>query len=82
MSSYVIFGKRVPAHILSIGTLATVGLTTAYFMNREGKDKPVKQEVLQSGKGSESDEIDVEKLINNFLKEGETSDEVQNPQKK
>lgn len=73
MSAYIIFGKKVPSYVLSLGTLTTLGFATTYFMNKGGKEETVKQQMPDDK--SSSDDLDVEKLINNFLKDNDKSDE-------
>ncbi|CCF57574.1 hypothetical protein KAFR_0C05830 [Kazachstania africana CBS 2517] len=68
--AYTIFGRTVQSHTLAIATLTTAG-AVAYYLSRNSSNskKGNNQVPMTSGSTDRKDEIDVEKVINNFLKD-------------
>lgn len=64
--TYKIFGKTVQSHQLAIATLLTVG-AIGFGMSKRNSSVPIKAPVNTKGvdnKDTGSDDIDIEKLIN------------------
>ena len=70
-AAYKIFGKNVQPHVLAITTLATVIGGTAFALSGPKKaENPIATATPAAATaGSNSDDIDVEKLLGDLLKE-------------
>ncbi|KGQ88879.1 hypothetical protein MEW_01679 [Candida albicans P60002] len=68
--AYTIFGKKVPAHILSIITLGSVaaGIAIPKFLPKDETKKEVAKPVAPIVQSKE-DDFDLEKFINDLTKE-------------
>ncbi|ODV78925.1 uncharacterized protein CANTADRAFT_26037 [Suhomyces tanzawaensis NRRL Y-17324] len=64
-AAYTIFGKQVPAHILSIATLASVTAVAAWPRAKKEAPATPAAPVVQS----KEDDFDLEKFINDLTKE-------------
>ncbi|KAG2736504.1 hypothetical protein G9P44_000594 [Scheffersomyces stipitis] len=63
--AYTIFGRQVPAHILSIATLATVGAIVAFPRGKSESAPAAPAPVVKS----KEDDFDLEKFLNDLTKE-------------
>ncbi|CDO94610.1 unnamed protein product [Kluyveromyces dobzhanskii CBS 2104] len=66
-SAYKILGKTVQPHVLAIATLVSVFGASAYAMSGPKQAKPAATPAAPAAGGA--DELDVEKLLGDFLKE-------------
>ncbi|CCE62199.1 hypothetical protein TPHA_0C00420 [Tetrapisispora phaffii CBS 4417] len=69
-NAYVIFGRTVQSHVLAISTLVAVGGITAYCTTGR-KQEPAKPAMVDT---SNKDDINIEELLTDFLKEESTTD--------
>lgn len=74
MTAYKILGKNVPSHYLAIATLTATGALVGYL----GSGSSSKKEPVESGaapsnidSAASKDDIDVEKLISDFVNDQE-----------
>ncbi|RLV95954.1 hypothetical protein JA1_000592 [Spathaspora sp. JA1] len=68
-AAYTVFGKKVPAHILSIATLSSVAaFTTWSLVGPKGETKAVATPVAPISQSKEED-FDLEKILSDLTKE-------------
>ncbi|KAL6452424.1 hypothetical protein SBY92_001682 [Candida maltosa Xu316] len=71
-AAYTVFGKQVPAHILSILTLGSValGVTIPKFLPQDpAKNEAAASKPIAPAAQSKEDDFDFEKFINDLTKE-------------
>ncbi|KAM3160600.1 hypothetical protein ACU8KH_04736 [Lachancea thermotolerans] len=68
-SAYTIFGRTIQPHVLAIATIASTVGVAAYSMS--GSKAEAAPQPASAKSTQESGDLDVEKLIDNYLKQSE-----------
>ncbi|SCU94221.1 LADA_0G07294g1_1 [Lachancea dasiensis] len=71
-AAYTIFGRTVQPHILALATIVgTVGGATYKMMGSSGSETSTKAVGETPSKAQDSGDLDVEKLLDNYLSQSE-----------